>query len=257
MSSKTIYMNSNCRKILVLFFMMGYYHYSSQAQLNVPKYEIGATFGGYVYQGDLTPSPIGSIETMQPGFNLHASRLLSRSLSIRGNFSLGRLRGDDAVYEHPEYRQRRSFKFTTPVTEISAWMVWNLLGKNYADRGFSPYLFGGVGVNFLDVRKDYSKLDMSYFGEGSYILAGLAADEAHGTPSVIPVVPVGLGLRYNISSRWAVNAETSYRFVFTDYLDGFSQAAGPGVKDHYHTTSVGFIYRIGKKNMLDCPPATF
>lgn len=257
MSFKTIYMNSNCRKTFVLLCVIGFFTLSSNGQLNVPKYEIGATIGGYVYQGDLTPSPIGSFETMRPGFNLHASRLLSRSLSLRGNLSFGQLRGNDALYEHPEYRQRRNFKFTSPAAEISAWMVWNVLGKNYADKGFSPYLFGGAGVNFLNVRKDYSNFDISYFGESSYIPAGLIADEEHGTPSVIPVVPVGLGFRYNISSRWAVNAETSYRIVFTDYLDGFSQAAGPEVKDHYHTTSVGLIYRIGKKNMLDCPPASY
>jgi hypothetical protein len=256
MSFKTIYMNSNCRKIFVLLCVIGYFTLSSNAQLNIPKYEIGATIGGYVYQGDLTPSSVGSVETTRPGFNLHASRLLNRSFSVRANLSVGQLRGDDAVYTHPEYRQHRNFNFSTPVVELSAWLVWNPLGKNYADKGFSPYLFAGAGANLLSVRRDYRNYDAAYFGgDGSPILAGLAVDEAHGTPNVIPVVPVGLGLRYNISSRWAVNAETSYRIMFTDYLDGFSQAAGPGINDHYHSTSIGLIYRIGKKNMLDCPTA--
>lgn len=247
-------MHGNWRKILVLLYIIGYYNLSSTAQWNVPKYEIGATIGGYVYQGDLTPSSVGSVETMRLGFNLHGSRLLNRSFSVRANLAVGQLRGDDAVYEHPEYRQHRNFNFSTPVVEVSAWLVWNPLRKNYVDKGFSPYLFAGAGVNFLSIRRDYSNYDFAYFGgDGSPILAGLAADEAHGTPNVIPIVPVGLGLRYNISSRWAVNAETSYRFVFTDYLDGFSQAASPAVSDHYHTTSVGLIYRIGKKNVLDCP----
>jgi hypothetical protein len=64
---------------------------------------------------------------------------------------------------------------------------------------------------------------------------------------------VGIGLRYGISSRLAVSVESSYRLMFTDYLDGFSQAANPEKNDHYHSTTIGLIYRIGKKNMLGCP----
>ena len=69
----------------------------------------------------------------------------------------------------------------------------------------------------------------------------------------MPVFPVGFGLRYGVSNRLAVNAETSYRFTRTDYLDGFSKAVNPLKGDTYSSISIGAIYRIGKKNMLDCP----
>ena len=67
------------------------------------------------------------------------------------------------------------------------------------------------------------------------------------------MIPVGAGIRYNLSPRIALTAEGSYRLVFTDYLDGFSVAANPKQNDHYHTMNVGVVYRLGKKNKLDCP----
>lgn len=225
------------------------------AQINTPKYEIGVGVGTYVYQGDLTPSATGSYRTMRPGLNLYGSRILSRSFAVRANIAFSGLKGDDAAYDHPEYRQHRNFNFSTPLVEATALLVWNPLKRNYIDKGFSPYLFAGAGASFLSVQKDWSNYDANYFGDGTYIPSRVAIDDAHGTPNVIPVVPVGIGLRYNISSRWTATAEGTYRLMFTDYLDGFSQSADPAQNDHYHSITVGVVYRIGKKNQLDCPTA--
>jgi hypothetical protein len=251
-------MKSSYRKYVVIIILGGLLHFSSEAQVNVPKYEIGVGVGTFIYQGDLTPEPVGSFRTMTPAINLYGSKILNRSFSVRANLAFGLLRGDDAAYGHPEYRQHRNFNFSSPVVELSGLLVWNPLRKNYADKGFSPYLFGGAGVGFLNVKRDWSNYDAAYFGgDGSDIPERIAIDAAHGTPHIIPVIPAGAGLRYNISSRWAVNTEAAYRFVFTDYLDGFSQSADPTANDAYHSITIGIIYRIGKKNTLDCPPVTY
>ncbi|MEI9946765.1 MAG: DUF6089 family protein [Chitinophagaceae bacterium] len=243
-------MNNNTIAAVIVFSL---YHFTAGAQLNVPKYEIGAGIGAYVYQGDLTPSFSGSFRTMRVGINIHGSKIMSRSFMVRANLAFAGLRGDDAGYDDPEYRKQRAFNFRSPLFEVTGQLVWNPLGKNYDDKGFSPYLFGGAGFSFLKVKRDYSNFNAAYFGESSDIGARLAVDETQRLPRVQPVVPVGIGVRYNLSSRIAVNAESSYRFVFTDYLDGFSQSVNPQKDDHYHSTSVGIIYRIGKKNLLDCP----
>ena len=52
-------------------------------------------------------------------------------------------------------------------------------------------------------------------------------------------------------------AEASYRFTFTDYLDGFSEVANPKKKDYYSSYSVGLIYTLGVKNTLNCPPMKY
>ncbi len=224
------------------------------AQLNHPKYEFGINLGFLVYQGDLTPEQIGSLKTQKLSLGLHAGKLLSPSFSVRANLAFGKLRGDEALYNKPDYRQQRNFNFSTPVTELSAQLVWNITGKNYADKGFSPYLFAGAGIAFLKIKRDWSNINTTYFDpETSDIYSRLAIDSAHKLPGILPVLPVGAGVKYYFTPKWGVNAETTYRIATTDYLDGFSQSVNPGKKDNYWGYSVGIIYRAGKKNLLDCP----
>ncbi len=224
------------------------------AQSDNPTYEFGVNLGFLVYQGDLAPGRFGSFKTQKLSIGLHASKILSPFFSARANLTFGKLKGDDARYSAPDYHQQRNFNFTTPATELSALLVWNVTGKNYADKGFSSYLFAGTGLSFLKIKRDWRNINTTYFGpESSEIWAGLAADSAHKLPRIIPVLPVGAGIKYFITPNWAVNAETAYRIATTDYLDGFSQAANPNRKDNYLGYSVGIIYRSGKKNRLGCP----
>lgn len=225
-----------------------------KAQSDRPTYEFGLNLGFLVYQGDLTPHRLGSFETQKFTLGLHASKLLSSSLSVRANLLFGKLKGDDARYSSPEYRQQRNFNFRSPVTELTAQIVWNARGKNYDERGLSPYLFAGAGFSLIKVKRDWSSLNTEYFpAESSGLLAGLAEDQAHKLPRILPVIPVGAGVKYFFTPKFAVNAEASYRLAFTDYLDGFSKAANPNRNDHYLNYSIGIIYRKAAKNRLGCP----
>ena len=230
---------------------------SVKAQTNTPKYQFGVSLGTFVYMGDLTPSSVGSYKTLKPSLNLFAAKLLSPSFAIRGNLALGKLKGDDAKYDHPDYRQQRNFYFTSPIIELSALAEWSILGKNYASRGFSPYVFAGLGFSFLNIKRDWSRFNTAYFGDGSEILTGLVSDAQHSLPNGLLTVPIGVGVRYYINDRIGVSAETSYRVMSTDYLDGFSQSANPGKTDHYGLHSIGIVYRTGKKNTLACPEVRY
>ena len=224
------------------------------AQNNISKYEFGIHVGFLVYQGDLTPQKLGSFKTQTPAIGLYASRIFSPSFSLRTNLAFGKLKGDDAKYSFPAYRQQRNFNFSSPVIEISELLVWNAVARDYINWEFSPYLFAGVGFSFLRISRDWSNINTAYFSpESSEIWTGIVTDAAHTPPRLIAVVPAGAGLKYFISPVWAINAETSYRFVFTDYLDGFSHAADPQRDDHYFEYSAGLIYRAGKKDRLGCP----
>jgi hypothetical protein len=213
------------------------------------KYEIGVNAGTFIYQGDLTPSPVGSFRT--PGFvvGINASRRLTGNLSARIDFSYGRLRGDDAAYAEPEFRQHRAFNFSTPVRELTL----SLVHRPYiGQKKLSPYVFAGIGGSFVRINRDHSEFDAAYFAlEG--ISAGIAQDMAKPLPRFIPVAPVGAGARYPLSQSISLHAEAAYRFMSTDYLDGFSLAANPDLKDHYYKFSVGVTYAIGVRNRYECP----
>ena len=228
---------------------------SAMAQLNLSKWQVGINGGIFIYQGDLTPSPIGSYRTLSAGFGLYISRVLNPSFLLRTNIARGTIKGSDGAYFSPWWRKERNFRFSSTITEISELVVWNIFANNDngSDRRFSPYLFAGGGVSFLKIQRDYSNMNKSFFNTGSEVAAGLAVDMATKPPSTILVLPAGAGVEYYVSPRISITAETTFRYIFTDYLDGFSQAANPKRKDFYHSHTVGLVYKFGKKDPYRCP----
>ena len=226
----------------------------ASAQLNLSKWQIGINGGVLVYQGDLTPSTLGSYKTLQPVAGFFISRILNPSFILRTNLTFGKLAGADARYKDPTYRQQRNLSFSTPVTEISELMVWNMFGNNSNEIGnrFSPYLFGGVGVSFINVSRA-SNLSKTFFANEPQIQIGLAADLSKTLPKTALVIPVGIGVEYYLFSNLVLNVETNFRYTFTDYLDGFSRVANPNKKDFYQSHTIGLVYKFDKKKGLDCP----
>ncbi len=239
------------KSLLAIALLAGNIYYL-HAQVDLSKYEVGLSGGVFVYQGDLTPQPLGSYKTMKPQLALHLYRIISPVFAVRFNINKGKLYGNDAKYNTPDWRQQRNFNFTSPVTELSVQGVWNFLHSK--SPRFSPYIFAGAGVSFIKVKRDWSNINTLVFGDGSDVQAGLAVDAAKTLPRILPVVPVGAGVRYALNDHFSLIGETSYRLSFTDYLDGFSKAANPNKNDHYLSHSIGIVYSFQKKNKtLGCP----
>ena len=220
---------------------------------SLPKWEAGINLSAYIYQGDLTPHRFGSVETITPGFGISGTRIINRSFSARLMFNMTRLVADESIYDHPDWRKQRNFSSTTSVKELTVSVHWNIFGTNYDEVRYEPYVFAGAGVSFINVSRNYSRVNYTYFGEQSDMQAGLLRDVATPMPRAIPVVPVGAGVRYHISNSFVLNLEGSYRLLRIDYLDGFSQSANPKLKDHYSSLSVGISYKFGKKEKYGCP----
>ena len=224
------------------------------AQLNLSKWQVGINGGVFVYQGDLTPAALGSYKTLQPAVGLYVSRILNPSFILRTNLAFGKLMGADASYKSPAYRRQRNLSFSSPVTEISELLVWNMFGNNGNEIGnrFSPYLFGGAGVSFLNVSRS-SNLNKTFFANEPQVEIGLAQDLVRTPPKTILVLPVGVGVEYYLYPNLSVTAETNFRYTFTDYIDGFSRVANPAKNDFYQSHTIGLVFKFGKRNQLDCP----
>jgi hypothetical protein len=235
----------------IIYCMTG----TAYAQPNLAKWQVGANAGIFIYQGDLTPSPFGSYRTLSPGFGVYISRVLSSSFLLRANLARASLKGSDGAYASPWWRKERNFVFSTPVTELTGQLVWNIFRNTggEADKKFSPYVYAGAGVSMLRVRRDYSGMNPTVFDDGSEVVAGLAVDMATPTPRVLPVIPVGAGVEYSLTPHISLTAEAAFRFTFTDYLDGFSRSANPKKKDYYHSHTIGLVYKFGSKKEYDCP----
>ena len=230
---------------LFLFFLM--ITIASIAQVENGRNEIGVNVGGLFYQGDLAPGLVGAYKTARPVIGIFYNRILSPYLSARANIVLGALAGDDALNKKPDYMRLRNFNFHTPLAELSGMLVFNPFGTNIetGEVKFSPYVFAGGGVSFLNVHRDWSKIDSSMAHVGSATYNGLLRDSATIPPHAIPILPVGAGVKYAILPRIALIAEANYRFSFTDYIDGFSYAANPQKKDAYYSLTIGAVYNFG------------
>jgi hypothetical protein len=226
----------------------------AHAQIDLSKFEVGIQAGTFIYQGDLTPSRVGSYRTMKPGIGITVNRIINPHFLISAQYNRGKLYGNDASYSKPVWRQQRNFNFTTPVKELSARMIYDIYGENGEERSrqFSPYIFAGVAWTRLKIARDYSNFNAEYFSTET-VAAGLSTDASQALPDNVLAVPVGAGIRYVLNNRFSLTAETSYRLMSTDYLDGFSQAANPKRNDHYMSHTIGILYSFGKKFNLKCP----
>src|SRR5436190_7424979 len=107
----------------VLLCLCSGIHLLAASQSKFSKFEIGINAGVFVYQGDLTPSQFGSYNTLRPELNLFVNKIISPVFSLRTNLALGGLKGDDAAYQLPKYRQQRNLDFNSPAFEISELLV--------------------------------------------------------------------------------------------------------------------------------------
>jgi hypothetical protein len=229
------------------------------SQENRQVYEIGLNAGRMIYQGDLTPSALGSFQTSRLSIGLTFAKPISTSLAIRAALLFGGISGDEAIYSKPAYRQQRNFNFTSSVREITVQAVWSFPGVPQQQKGFSAYAFAGGGFSLLRVVPNSDNFNPEFFGaDAARIQSGLAEDAAHGTPKLLPLLLAGAGVKYFFKPQWGVNAEASYRITYTDYLDGFSRSANPDLNDHYMNYSIGVIYRTGRTGTaLDCPKVAY
>ncbi|MBC7934891.1 MAG: outer membrane beta-barrel protein [Rhizobacter sp.] len=224
------------------------------------KYELGLNLGAYVYQGDLSPQRLGSFKTIRPGIGISFGKPLSNTFSVRGIFNLASLKGNEAKYSDPEYRQYRAFAFKTSVKELGVHLQYNILGNREYWPTFEPYVFAGVSAAFINTKKDYSAFDATYFGEAraAEIMTAVTVDNTERNRRTMLNLPAGLGVRYNLNNNWAVSTEANFRFGGSDYIDGFSQSVNPAKKDHFFSQNVGVAYRIGSGKTagggkLGCP----
>lgn len=229
------------------FFLLSFIFTRSNAQDGV-SLEIGITAGTFVYQGDLTPSPFGSYRTASYAFGLTITKRFSGVVALRGDLHTGKLRGDEFKYTSPEWRQYRAFQFETPVQEAALYLVISPFGN---DNMITPYAIAGAGMAFLNIKRDHTRINEEYF-QGD-VLEGLEQDLQKSVPRKLPVLPSGLGLKYQMHPNWSINTEAKYRIMFTDYLDGFSLSAEPKMNDHYITYSMGVSFCAGRGEARSCP----
>lgn len=189
------------------------------AQKNV---EVGLFLGASNYTGDMTES---RFQEMNFAGGLILRYNPNPNISVRGNVFYGTINGDDKNFSDKD-KQRRNLNFTSPLFEFSGQIEWNLFGFDAigtkGKRGFTPYIFGGVGIFKFNPK---TKLD------GEWVELQPLGTEGQGTTPLQDrkkyaltqaSLPFGVGIKFRLAPRFVVGIEYGPRFTFTDYLDDVS-----------------------------------
>lgn len=182
--------------------------------LKAQTWEIGGSFGGAGYMGDLNLS--NPVKISGISFGAFIKRNFDGYLSAKINYTHGTISGADSKSSDEQFRNR-NLSFTTPLDEISAIGEFNFMnyipeaGKNR----FTPYVYVGIGA------VDYNPSTV-YKGT-KYELRDLQTEGQKKPYSNTAIsIPYGVGIKYNILGKWTLGADIGYRNPNTDYLDDVS-----------------------------------
>ena len=208
---------------------------SATGSFGQEKWDIGLFAGKTSYLGDLQ-QPVFTFAYGRPSGGMLLRYELSAHLNLRSNLHLGALVGDDANYSANELR---AASFETTFVEMTLLAEYDLFETGIKGKGsfferFTPYVFAGAGFSLINNEVE--------FGNSS---PEASADKSAQYSDVQPIVPTGLGFKYNVAKNWTIGAELGMHVSFTDYLDGVSKSGNPDNNDHYLSWGIQAAYRIG------------
>jgi OmpA-OmpF porin, OOP family len=200
------------------------------------KWELGLQAG--VAQGQNDLNNLGQYE-INPGGGLLLRYHIDDHFALRANGYYAEISGNDANYTE---LVGRGMSFSAPVYEGSLMFEADLFGKsrwknNEFRRIASPYLFGGAGYAFSTPSINYNEAGNPNLRDR------IIADQAN-TQDGYFVLPVGLGVKFDINENWVVGLETGLRLTFNDYTDGLSQAGNSLKNDTYGMAMFSVSYRL-------------
>lgn len=227
---------------LFLFMLMMPLFALSQVT-KVYNWEGGFFLGASNYSGDINPSESPRLNDTRLSLGIGGRVPLNAKFGLRSNLIYGRFVGDDVNF--PE-RLDRNFRFETNLFELNVLGEFEPFGRDrfYSnaqgdvemDKLISPYLFAGLGFAYMNLNPDFS-------GNTSASLRDeIAADLRESSTRLNIVLPIGLGLKIDLSTKYSFAVESGLRLTFSDYIDGISMAAGPDADDIYLFTGV-VVYR--------------
>lgn len=164
------------------------------------KNEIGGGVGVFNYSGDLVKGL--QIGNSRPAATLYYRRNFDRIASGKLAITFGQLAGKD-IADYDALSAQRTAEFSTFVAEFSAVFEYNFLDykAEKAQTRWSPYLFFGVGGFYFSGHENE---------RGSF-------------SSVQPALPFGLGFKFLLNPKFAINVELGTRKLFFDWIDNVSE----------------------------------
>ena len=216
------------------------------AQNQAKEVDFTCALTGNVYQGDLTPSVLGSSKDLKLGLQgMVRYHLKGERVYLRGSLNIASLKGDDAQFDSPEWAKHRNYSFSTSLIDMSAMLEFNLFRD---DKKFQPFVAFGFGFAKINPKRDISKIDTNYFAAVSSEQVGLVKEQSISQPKVLLTIPASLGFRYKLNAQSSLFLEACYKTCISDYLDGFSLSVRSQKFDAYAVYALGYTFKLNTKS---------
>jgi len=208
-----------------------------------PGWEGGVFVGGAAYQGDLLERVVPELGETGPALGAFARFYLNASFSLRTDLLYARYSGNDQNASDPD-RRKRNFRFDSQLGEVALLLEWDPLGRRrfpgrYRMRNtFSPFFYAGAGLGYL-----FADPEFNINGSGDYP-SDVRRDLEETYPKFRPAVPLGMGLRLDLSDKFSLSGMVGVHYLFSDHLDGIKYAANPNSNDWLWTGGLQLTMRF-------------
>lgn len=211
------------------------------------RWEIGLNAGPMNFLGDLGGNrgkgTLGPKDNNIPVTNfiggISASYYPSEWIGFRAAFNLGEMEGDDRLIRQKQpadtwegARKYRNLTFRSPLTEAYVGIelyptAFISLRNGWGLPRFRPYVIGGIGVFQFNPQGLY----VSPTGAESWVdlrplrIEGQGMSET-GKPMYSTTsycIPMGVGIKYDITERLTFGIEIIHRVTGSDYIDDVSE----------------------------------
>ncbi|HEX8277584.1 MAG TPA: DUF6089 family protein [Segetibacter sp.] len=179
------------------------------------RLHISGGFGNY--NGDIQQKTF-TLAQAKAAVGAGATFNITDQLALRGDYTFGRLYGDDKYNVKPGLRAR-NLNFHTYIQELTVLAEYDI--RNLDQHKISPYVFGGFGLF------QFSPYTYDSKGKKAH-LAGLSTEGQGFFPgrkqykTVQFNFPLGGGIKYALSDDIRIGFEIGLRVLQTDYLDDVS-----------------------------------
>lgn len=188
----------------------------------VQEGEFGIGIGAGHYFGDLNTR--ARLNRPKIAAGVFFRKNFGNYIAARVVANFAQLGYSDIYNTQNEFMHERNLSFNTNVWELSLRGDFNFFRflPGDPDFNFTPYVSLGIGAFSYD--------PYAYLNGQKYFLRPLGT-EGQGSPlypdrkpysSMALSVPISVGIKYAINSRYNIGVEITHRFTTTDYLDDVS-----------------------------------
>jgi len=238
------------------------------------KKEASLDFGLYLgasnYMGDFSQGLMPVFGETKPAGGIVARYNYGPYLSFKGTALYGRIAGGDYNFDSDPARKRRNLSFKSDIVEFSVQGEWNIRGyeNTRSSYAWTPYLFAGISVFRFNPKAEFNYVSGLHepslqAQDGKWIELQPLGTEGQETTefndkrrySLTQVsIPMGFGLKFQLSDHWAFGYDFGVRKTFTDYLDDASTVY---VDDIYVLGANGPIAQALKDRSLEIGQTKF